>query len=139
MSTTSQSRSAANTIANADAEIARFKDILRQIDELEMEFDKYVGELSDISKKKQKRRKNRNRASEESVKSTVRTATCSIQTMRCTSISQLQKQIEESEEATSMNKSAPESGRDSLLGLNTGPNVETEDVMNQQLVEINNG
>ncbi|MCJ1378274.1 hypothetical protein MMC17_001371 [Xylographa soralifera] len=49
MSTTSQSRSAASTIANADAEIARFKDILRQIDELETEFDK-VRHIRDIVK-----------------------------------------------------------------------------------------
>ncbi|MCJ1397273.1 hypothetical protein MMC11_000465 [Xylographa trunciseda] len=49
MSTTSQSRSAASTIANADAEIARFRDILRQIDELEMEFDK-VRHIRDIVK-----------------------------------------------------------------------------------------
>ncbi|MCJ1288070.1 hypothetical protein MMC26_007423 [Xylographa opegraphella] len=49
MSTTSQSRSAASTIASADAEIARFKDILRQIDELETEFDK-VRHIRDIVK-----------------------------------------------------------------------------------------
>lgn len=48
-STLSQSRSAANTIAGADAEIARFKDIMRQIDELEMEFDK-VRHIRDIVK-----------------------------------------------------------------------------------------
>lgn len=40
---------AANTIANADAEIARFKEIMRQIDELEMEFDK-VRHIRDIVK-----------------------------------------------------------------------------------------
>ncbi|MCJ1476121.1 hypothetical protein MMC13_004786 [Lambiella insularis] len=49
MSTTSQSRRAASTVANADAEIARFKEILRQIDELEMEFDK-VRHIRDIVK-----------------------------------------------------------------------------------------
>ncbi|MCJ1295556.1 hypothetical protein MMC34_007119 [Xylographa carneopallida] len=49
LSTTSQSRSAASTIAAADAEIARFKDILRQIDELETEFDK-VRHIRDIVK-----------------------------------------------------------------------------------------
>ncbi|MCJ1318249.1 hypothetical protein MMC15_003577 [Xylographa vitiligo] len=49
VSTTSQSRSAASTIANADAEIARFRDILRQIDELETEFDK-VRHIRDIVK-----------------------------------------------------------------------------------------
>ncbi|MCJ1250187.1 hypothetical protein MMC30_007413 [Trapelia coarctata] len=48
-STLSQSRSAANTIAGADAEIARFKDIMRQIDELEMDFDK-VRHIRDIVK-----------------------------------------------------------------------------------------
>ena len=40
---------AANSIANADAEIARFKEIMRQIDELEMEFDK-VRHIRDIVK-----------------------------------------------------------------------------------------
>lgn len=49
MSTTSQSRRAANTVATADAEIARFKEVLRQIDELEMEFDK-VRHIRDIVK-----------------------------------------------------------------------------------------
>ena len=49
LSSTAQSRSAANTIAGADAEIARFKDILRQIDELETEFDK-VRHIRDIVK-----------------------------------------------------------------------------------------
>jgi hypothetical protein len=48
-STFSQSRSAANTMAGADAEIARFKDIMRQIEELEMEFDK-VRHIRDIVK-----------------------------------------------------------------------------------------
>lgn len=48
-STISQSRSAATTMAGADAEIARFKDIMRQIDELEMEFDK-VRHIRDIVK-----------------------------------------------------------------------------------------
>jgi hypothetical protein len=47
--TTLQSRSAASSIAAADAEIARFKDILRQIDELEVEFDK-VRHIRDIVK-----------------------------------------------------------------------------------------
>lgn len=45
----SQSRSAANTLAGADAEIARFKEILRQITELETEFDK-VRHIRDIVK-----------------------------------------------------------------------------------------
>lgn len=36
-------------MAGADAEIARFKDILRQIDELETEFDK-VRHIRDIVK-----------------------------------------------------------------------------------------
>lgn len=45
----SQAMRAANTIANADAEIARFKEIMRQIDELEMEFDK-VRHIRDIVK-----------------------------------------------------------------------------------------
>ncbi|MCJ1447628.1 MAG: hypothetical protein MMC23_008139 [Stictis urceolatum] len=49
MSSTAQSRSAASTMAGADAEIARFKDILRQIDELETEFDK-VRHIRDIVK-----------------------------------------------------------------------------------------
>ena len=48
-STLSRSRSAASTIASADAEIARFRDILRQIDELETEFDK-VRHIRDIVK-----------------------------------------------------------------------------------------
>ncbi|MCJ1311536.1 hypothetical protein MMC25_005209 [Agyrium rufum] len=43
----SQSRSAASTIAGADAEIARFRDLLRQLDELETEFDK-VQHIRDI-------------------------------------------------------------------------------------------
>ena len=47
--TTAQSRSAANSIAAADAEIARFREILRQIDELETEFDK-VRHIRDIVK-----------------------------------------------------------------------------------------
>jgi hypothetical protein len=46
---TAQSRGAANTMASADSEIARFKDILRQIDELETEFDK-VRHIRDIVK-----------------------------------------------------------------------------------------
>lgn len=45
----SQAMRTANTIANADAEIARFKEIMRQIDELEMEFDK-VRHIRDIVK-----------------------------------------------------------------------------------------
>ncbi len=49
LAATAQSRAAANTIAGADAEIARFKDILRQIDELETEFDK-VRHIRDIVK-----------------------------------------------------------------------------------------
>ena len=40
---------AAGSIASADAEIARFKEILRQIDELETEFDK-VRHIRDIVK-----------------------------------------------------------------------------------------
>lgn len=44
-----QSRAAATTIAGADAEIARFKDVMRQIDELETEFDK-VCHIRDIVK-----------------------------------------------------------------------------------------
>ena len=36
-------------MAGADAEIARFKELLRQIDELEMEFDK-VRHIRDIVK-----------------------------------------------------------------------------------------
>ena len=47
--TAAQSRSAASSIAAADAEIARFRDILRQIDELETEFDK-VRHIRDIVK-----------------------------------------------------------------------------------------
>ena len=47
--TTAQSRSAASSIAAADAEIARFKEILRQIDDLETEFDK-VRHIRDIVK-----------------------------------------------------------------------------------------
>ncbi|KAI4152390.1 MAG: hypothetical protein LQ340_002932 [Diploschistes diacapsis] len=47
--TTAQSRSVASSIAAADAEIARFKDILRQIDDLETEFDK-VKHIRDIVK-----------------------------------------------------------------------------------------
>lgn len=49
ITTTSQSRSAAATMAAADAEIARFKDILRQIDDLENEFDK-IRHIRDIVK-----------------------------------------------------------------------------------------
>ncbi|MCJ1278685.1 hypothetical protein MMC21_006502 [Puttea exsequens] len=44
-----QSSRAASSIAAADAEIARFRDILRQIDELETEFDK-VRHIRDIVK-----------------------------------------------------------------------------------------
>jgi hypothetical protein len=46
-STNYYSNSAYNTIASADAEIARYRDILRQIDELEVEFDKVrrIGEI----------------------------------------------------------------------------------------------
>lgn len=47
--TTSQGRSAASTMAGADAEIARFREINRQIDELETEFDK-VRHIRDIVK-----------------------------------------------------------------------------------------
>lgn len=43
------SRASAGAIAAADAEIARFRDILRQIDELEVEFDK-VRHIRDIVK-----------------------------------------------------------------------------------------
>ena len=49
MSTSSQSARAGNAMAAADMEIARFKEILRQIDELEMEFDK-VKHIRDIVK-----------------------------------------------------------------------------------------
>ena len=48
-STISQSNRAATSIAAADAEIARFREILRQIDELETEFDK-VRHIRDIVK-----------------------------------------------------------------------------------------
>ncbi|CAF9906815.1 MAG: hypothetical protein GOMPHAMPRED_004939 [Gomphillus americanus] len=48
-SATSQSMRAANSIANADTEIARFKKIMREIDELETEFDK-VRHIRDIVK-----------------------------------------------------------------------------------------
>ncbi|KAK4696954.1 hypothetical protein P7C71_g1050, partial [Lecanoromycetidae sp. Uapishka_2] len=44
-----QSSRAASSIAAADAEIARFRDIIRQIDELETEFDK-VRHIRDIVK-----------------------------------------------------------------------------------------
>ena len=42
-----QSDRAANTMQNADAEIARFRAILREIDELQVEFDKVrrIGEI----------------------------------------------------------------------------------------------
>ena len=43
------SRATAGAMAAADAEIARFRDILRQIDELEVEFDK-VRHIRDIVK-----------------------------------------------------------------------------------------
>lgn len=49
ISTTAQSARAGETIASADAEIARFHEILRQIDELEVEFDK-VRHIRDIVK-----------------------------------------------------------------------------------------
>jgi hypothetical protein len=49
VSSTASSRSAAGTMASADAEIARFREILRQIDELETEFDK-VKHIRDIVK-----------------------------------------------------------------------------------------
>lgn len=49
MSTLSQSSRAGNAMATADAEIARFRGILRQIDELETEFDK-VRHIRDIVK-----------------------------------------------------------------------------------------
>ncbi|KAL9613549.1 MAG: hypothetical protein Q9167_001934 [Letrouitia subvulpina] len=48
-STLSQSSRAGNAMAAADAEIARFRGILRQIDELETEFDK-VRHIRDIVK-----------------------------------------------------------------------------------------
>ncbi|KAL6721889.1 hypothetical protein ACLMJK_000994 [Lecanora helva] len=48
-STSHQSSRAASSIAAADVEIARFRDILRQIDELEVEFDK-VRHIRDIVK-----------------------------------------------------------------------------------------
>ncbi|MCJ1458415.1 hypothetical protein MMC28_008787 [Mycoblastus sanguinarius] len=48
-STLHQSSRAATSIAAADAEIARFREILRQIDELETEFDK-VRHIRDIVK-----------------------------------------------------------------------------------------
>ncbi|MCJ1462937.1 hypothetical protein MMC07_001541 [Pseudocyphellaria aurata] len=49
ISTISQSARAGAAMAAADAEIARFRDILRQIDELEVEFDK-VRHIRDIVK-----------------------------------------------------------------------------------------
>lgn len=49
MSTISQSARAGAAMAAADTEIARFRDILRQIDELEVEFDK-VRHIRDIVK-----------------------------------------------------------------------------------------
>ena len=49
LSTRAQSSHAADAMAMADAEIARFHDILRQIDELEREFDK-VRHIRDIVK-----------------------------------------------------------------------------------------
>ncbi|MCJ1358434.1 MAG: hypothetical protein MMC33_008434 [Icmadophila ericetorum] len=48
-STLTQALSANATMANADAEIARFHEIFRQIDELEVEFDK-VMHIRDIVK-----------------------------------------------------------------------------------------
>ena len=55
------------------------------------------------------------------------------------STSRLQEQIDESGETASMNKSAQDSGCHPLLELYIGPDeVETEDVMNQPLLEINN-
>ncbi|MCJ1375111.1 hypothetical protein MMC20_006345 [Loxospora ochrophaea] len=47
--TTAQSHRAASSLAAADAEIARVKDMIRQIDELETEFDK-VRHIRDIVK-----------------------------------------------------------------------------------------
>lgn len=49
ISTSAQSSRAGNAMAVADAEIARFREILRQIDELEVEFDK-VRHIRDIVK-----------------------------------------------------------------------------------------
>ena len=49
ISAQAQSTSAMNAIEVADAEIARFHEILRQIDELEREFDK-VRHIRDIVK-----------------------------------------------------------------------------------------
>lgn len=49
ISTISQSARAGAAMAAADVEIARFHDILRQIDELEVEFDK-VRHIRDIVK-----------------------------------------------------------------------------------------
>ncbi|KAL1605384.1 hypothetical protein SLS60_004932 [Paraconiothyrium brasiliense] len=45
--TTLQSNRAGHAIQNADAEIARFRAILREIDELQVEFDKVrrIGEI----------------------------------------------------------------------------------------------
>lgn len=48
-STSHQSSRAASSIADADREIARFREIIRQIDELEVEFDK-VRHIRDIVK-----------------------------------------------------------------------------------------
>ena len=49
VSTQAQSSSARNVMSAADTEIARFHDIIRQIDELEREFDK-VRHIRDIVK-----------------------------------------------------------------------------------------
>lgn len=49
ISTINQSSRAGAAMAAADAEIARFRDIIRQIDELETEFDK-VRHIRDIVK-----------------------------------------------------------------------------------------
>ncbi|KZF20856.1 hypothetical protein L228DRAFT_240591 [Xylona heveae TC161] len=49
IATQAQYGRASNAMAHADAEIARFRDILRQIDELEVEFDK-VRHIRDIVK-----------------------------------------------------------------------------------------
>ena len=49
VSTQAQSSSARNAMNTADTEIARFHDIIQQIDELEREFDK-VRHLRDIIK-----------------------------------------------------------------------------------------
>ncbi|MCJ1484310.1 hypothetical protein MMC06_004478 [Schaereria dolodes] len=49
LSTNATSLSAASSLASADAEIARFRNVLQQIDELETEFDK-VRHIRDIVK-----------------------------------------------------------------------------------------